>query len=175
VRIIAATNKDLERSVADHEYRSDLYYRLNVFPITAPPLRDRTGDIPLLVQHFVQKFSQRMGKKISYIPIATMNALCNWHWRGNIRELENFIERSVILSHDDTLHVAFPELRNTDHRMPGEGTLESMQREHIVRALRESGGVIAGLNGAAARLGLKRTTLQSRMQKMGIDRQEYEN
>jgi formate hydrogenlyase transcriptional activator len=175
VRLIAATNKDLARSVVQHEFRSDLYYRLNVFPVTAPALRERSTDISLLVRHFVQRSARRMGKHIVHIPSTTMNALISWYWPGNVRELENFIERSVILSDGDTLRCPLSELKRPDDEALTEGTLEGMEREHILRALRDSGGVIAGLHGAAARLGLKRTTLQSRMQRMGIEREEYEN
>ena len=176
VRLISATNQDLEQSVAAREFRSDLFYRLNVFPIRMPALRERREDVPLLVRYFVQKFSRRMGKEIESIPTATMQALQSWGWPGNVRELENFIERSVILSEGSTLNAPLAELNpngKAAERRPE--TLENLEREHIVRTLRETGGVIAGLHGAANRLGLKRTTLQSRMQKLGISRQEYEN
>ncbi len=174
VRLIAATNRDLAKSVAEREFRSDLYYRLNVFPIRVPPLRERTKDIPLLVRYFVQKFSRRMNRNIETIPAETMNALVGWDWPGNVRELENFIERSVILTEGSVLRVPLSELRPI-YESENEGTLREFERDHIVHALRESGGVIAGPRGAAARLGLKRTTLQSRMQKLGISRQEYGN
>ncbi|MBS1851986.1 MAG: sigma 54-interacting transcriptional regulator [Acidobacteria bacterium] len=172
IRLIAATNRDLQQSVAHREFRSDLYYRLNVFPIHLPSLRERKTDIPLLVRYFVHMYRRRLKKEIETVPEEVMEALLAWHWPGNIRELENFIERSVILSSGKILHAPLAELRqkspDTIH-----GTLESMQREHIVRILRETRGVIAGLHGAAARLGLKRTTLQSRIQRMGISREEY--
>ena len=175
IRLIAATNRDLAKSVAAREFRSDLYYRLHVFPVHMPPLRERGKDIELLVRYFVQKFSRRMNKQIETIPTETMNALTHWEWPGNVRELENFIERSVILSENAVLNVPLSELRPTLHGDRQDATLESLEREHILRVLRETGGVISGLRGAAARLGMKRTTLQSRMQKMGITRSDYEN
>jgi formate hydrogenlyase transcriptional activator len=175
VRLVAATNRDLAKSVAEREFRSDLYYRLNVFPIRMPALRERGKDVQLLVRYFVQKYSRRMNKQIEIIPVETMNALARWEWPGNVRELENFIERSVILSEGATLNVPLAELRSYDNDgAQNDGTLESLERELIVRVLRETGGVIAGPRGAAARLGLKRTTLQSRMLKMGLSRHEYE-
>jgi len=176
VRLLAATNRDLEKSVAERLFRSDLYYRLNVFPIRMPPLRERTKDIPLLVRYFVRKFSRNMNKHVETIPTGTMDAMAAWTWPGNVRELENFIERSVILTAGTALNAPLAELRvklgqaDLEH-----GSLENLERDHIVRILRETGGVIAGLKGAAARLGLKRTTLQSRMQRLGISRNEYEN
>lgn len=176
VRLIAATNRDLAKGVAEGEFRGDLYYRLNVFPITAPALRERRTDIPLLVRYFVRKFALRMNKGIETIPTETMNALTAWDWPGNVRELENFIERSVILTTGDSLNAPVSELRLAEdaHRLT-DGTLDSFERAHILRALRESGGVIAGMHGAALRLGMKRTTLQSKMQRMGIAREEYAN
>jgi formate hydrogenlyase transcriptional activator len=176
VRILAATNRDLKRSVDLREFRRDLYYRLNVFPIHVPPLRDRRNDIPLLVRYFVQRFARRMNKQIESISAETMNALVNWDWPGNVRELENFIERSVILTRNSTLAVPVAELRPATES-PGkrDTTLMSAEREHILKVLREAGGVISGVRGAAARLGLKRTTLQSKMQKLGIGRQDYQN
>jgi formate hydrogenlyase transcriptional activator len=175
IRLIAATNRDLAKSVAAREFRSDLYYRLHVFPVHMPPLRERGKDVQLLVRYFVQKFSRQMKKQIETIPTETMNALARWEWPGNVRELENFIERSVILSAGTTLNVPLSELRPAYEGARHDATLESLEREHILRVLRESGGVIAGLRGAAARLGMKRTTLQSRMLKMGITRADYEN
>jgi formate hydrogenlyase transcriptional activator len=175
VRLIAATNRDLAKSVAGREFRSDLYYRLHVFPIRMPSLRERSKDIPLLVRHFVRKFSRRLNKQIDTVPAEAMRALESWYWPGNVRELENFIERSVILSQGNTLSVPLAELRSEREGPTGDSTLESLEREHILRVLRETGGVIAGLHGAAARLGMKRTTLQSRMQKLGITREEYQN
>jgi formate hydrogenlyase transcriptional activator len=174
VRLLAATNRELAQSVAAREFRSDLYYRLNVFPIHLPALRERDKDIGLLVRYFVQKFARSMNKKIENIPVEAMNALANWHWPGNVRELENFIERSVILSEGTTLGAPLAELLPQAHPRSNV-TLETMEREHILHVLRETGGVIAGVRGAAARLGMKRTTLQSRMQKLGITREEYQN
>ena len=175
IRLIAATNRDLARSVATREFRSDLYYRLHVFPVHMPPLRERGKDIELLVRYFVQKFSRRMNKQIETIPSEAMNALTRWEWPGNVRELENFIERSVILSGGTILNVPLSELRPVYGSARADATLEGLEREHILRVLRETGGVISGLRGAAVRLGMKRTTLQSRMQKMGISRADYEN
>jgi formate hydrogenlyase transcriptional activator len=175
IRLIAATNRDLAKSVAAREFRSDLYYRLHVFPLHMPPLRERGKDVQLLVRYFVQKFSRRMKKQIETIPMETMNALARWEWPGNVRELENFIERSVILTEGTTLSVPLSELRPVYEGPRHDATLESLEREHILRMLRETGGVISGMNGAATRLGMKRTTLQSRMQKMGITRADYEN
>jgi formate hydrogenlyase transcriptional activator len=175
IRLIAATNRDLAKSVAAREFRSDLFYRLHVFPVHMPPLRERGKDIELLVHYFVQKFSRRMNKLIETIPSEAMNALTRSEWPGNVRELENFIERSVILSEGTVLNVPLSELRAVCGSGRADTTLESLEREHILRVLRETGGVISGLRGAAARLGMKRTTLQSRMQKMGIRRADYEN
>jgi formate hydrogenlyase transcriptional activator len=140
-----------------------------------PALQERKEDIPLLVRHFVQNFARRMNKQIETIPPGTMNALVNWTWPGNVRELENIIERSVILSQGPILTVPLSELSLSAQDSLNDGTLESLRREAIVRVLRETGGVLSGPRGAAARLGLKRTTLQSKMQKMGISREEYEN
>jgi formate hydrogenlyase transcriptional activator len=174
VRLVAATNRNLAKSVAEREFRSDLYYRLNVFPIHMPPLRERGKDIQLLVSYFVQKYARRMNKQIETIPPETMQALASWEWPGNVRELENFIERSVILSEGAFLNVPLAELRPFNHDgSQNDGTLEGLERALITRVLRETGGVIAGPRGAAARLGLKRTTLQSRMLKMGLSRDEY--
>ena len=173
IRLIAATNQNVAKSVADREFRSDLYYRLNVFPLHLPLLRERRTDIPLLVRYFVQKFARRMNKQIETIPTATMNALVSWEWPGNVRELENFLERSVILSSGQVLNVPLTELQPVYEQASKHSTLESVEREHIIRALREARGVISGVKGAAARLGLKRTTLQSRIQRMGISRTDY--
>jgi len=172
VRVIAATNRDLGRMVEEQEFRSDLYYRLKVFPITAPPLRDRPEDIPLLVRHFAQKFAQRMKKRIETIPSEAMKALQTYHWPGNVRELENFIERAVILTQGQDLFVSLAELKRTPSHTTNSGTttLEQAEREHILKALRESEWIIGGPAGAAARLGMKRTTLQSKMQKLNISR-----
>jgi formate hydrogenlyase transcriptional activator len=174
IRLIAATNRDLAKTVSTREFRSDLFYRLHVFPVHLPPLRERGKDVPLLVRYFVQKFAKRMNKQIETIPAEAMRALQSWAWPGNVRELENFMERSVILSQGTTLSVPLAELR-TEQDVHHDTTLESLERKHILRVLRETGGVIAGLHGAAARLGMKRTTLQSRMQKLGITRDEYQN
>lgn len=173
VRLIAATNRDLHKSVADRQYRSDLFYRLNVFPIVAPPLRERTKDIPLLVHYFVDKFARRLGKSIQTIPADTMNILAQWKWLGNVRELENFIERSVILSEGSVLRVPLAELTLSANDSEG-GTLRGVEREHILRVLRECSGAISGKGGAAERLGMKRTTLQSRMAKLGIERADFQ-
>jgi formate hydrogenlyase transcriptional activator len=171
VRWVAATNQDLTQMVADKEFRSDLYYRLHVFPITVPPLRERSEDIPLLVRYFAQHYARRMRKPIETIPAETLTALCHYPWPGNIRELENLIERSVILSQGPELRVPRGELKAQATAAPnGVATLEAAEREHILRALREAHWMIGGPTGAAARLGMKRTTLQSRMKKLGISR-----
>ena len=174
IRLIAATNRDLARQVAEKEFRSDLYYRLNVFPIRMPSLLERRTDIPMLVHHFVQKFSRKMNKQIETIPTSTMNALVNWDWPGNVRELENLMERSVILTDGRVLNAPLAELAGTREGIESDGMLESLERQYIIRVLRETHGVIAGPHGAALRLGMKRTTLQSRILKMGISREEYE-
>jgi formate hydrogenlyase transcriptional activator len=174
IRMIAATNRDLGKAVSEKEFRSDLYYRLNVFPIKMPSLNERKTDIPLLVRHFVQKFARRMNKAIEIIPSATMNALINWEWPGNVRELENLMERSVILTEGRALNAPLAELGRGNGGLDSDGTLESLERQYIIRVLRETNGTIAGPHGAAIRLGMKRTTLQSRILRMGISRQEYE-
>ena len=172
VRLVAATNRDLAHMVAEKQFRSDLYYRFNVFPIVSPPLRDRPEDIPVLVRYFAQKHARRMNKRIETIPAEAMATLSKYHWPGNIRELENLIERSVILSHGPDLHVPLGELKAPATAAPNGGaTLEVAEREHILRVLRETNWVIGGLSGAAARLGMKRTTLQSKMRKLRIARQ----
>ena len=170
-RLVAATNRDLAESVRDNEFRSDLYYRLNVFPIHLPPLRDRRDDIPLLVEHFVQKCARRMNKSITSIPKKTMNALTGWDWPGNIRELENFVERSVILTNGSVLSAPLGQLRPAagEKSESEDDTLKAREREHILRALRDSHGQISGPRGAATRLGLKRTTLQSKLKHLGIN------
>ncbi len=178
VRLIAATNRDLAKMVAEKQFRSDLYYRLKVFPVFAPPLRDRAGDIPILVRHFVSRHSRRMGKSIDTIPPETMEALVRWKWPGNIRELENFLERAVILSRGAVLHAPLAELEEMEEEEDNDSavvnpTLQAAEREHILRALREAKGMIGGPNGAAERLGLKRTTLNSKIKKLGIERSEY--
>jgi formate hydrogenlyase transcriptional activator len=175
MRLIAATNRDLGKMVKDREFRADLYYRLKVFPIFAPPLRDRTGDIPILVRHFVAAHSRRMGKTIETIPPETMDALVRWDWPGNIRELENFLERSVILTRGPVLYVPLAELK-TEKEAPAPAespTFHEAEREHILRVLRETRGQIGGPDGAAARLALKRTTLNSKLKKLGIERSDY--
>jgi formate hydrogenlyase transcriptional activator len=176
VRLIAATNRDLAQMVQEKQFRSDLFYRLKVFPIFAPPLRERAGDIPVLVQHFVAAHSRRMGKVIERIPDETMQALIRWPWPGNIRELENFLERAVILTRGPVLYVPLAELETREVEellQTGNPTLHEAEREHIIRVLRETDGQIGGEDGAAARLGLKRTTLNSKIKKLGIERSDY--
>jgi transcriptional regulator with GAF, ATPase, and Fis domain len=168
VRLIAATNRDLAQLVAEKQFRSDLFYRLKVFPIFAPPLRDRAGDIPVLVRHFVAAHGRRMGKTIETIPKETMDALIRWPWPGNIRELENFLERAVILTRGSVLYVPLAELETNAMEEIGKAatensTLQNAEREHILRALREAKGQIGGPDGAAARLSIKRTTLNSKI------------
>ena len=172
VRLIAATNSDLEQLVADKKYRSDLYYRLNVFPITIPPLRERAEDIPTLARFFAQKYARRLKKRIEAISAEAMAALVGYHWPGNVRELEHFIERAVILTQGSDLEVSISELKpsSTQTAPANISTLEVAEREHILRALEAANWVIGGPNGAAARLGMKRTTLQYRMQKLGLER-----
>ena len=174
LRLIAATNRDLARSVAEKEFRSDLFYRLNVFPIRLPSLRERREDIPLLVRYFVQKFARGMDRGIETVPSETMDTLVNWHWPGNVRELENFIERSVILTEGTALRAPLADLQaESPSSGAAEHSLEGAEREHIIRVLRETRGMISGPTGAARRLGLKRTTLQSKMQRLGITRRDY--
>jgi len=173
IRLVTATNRDLSQMIASREFREDLFYRLNVFPITLPPLRERREDIPLLARYFTQKYARRMNRAIETIPGEAMEALTNWNWPGNVRELENLIERAVILTRGAALHVPLAELRNGGEAAATTGTLttlEEAEREHILRGLRESKWVVGGPAGAAVRLGLKRTTLQSRIQKLGIVR-----
>jgi formate hydrogenlyase transcriptional activator len=198
VRMVAATNRDLEKMIAAREFRSDLYYRLNVFPIRIPPLRERREDIPLLVRFFVQKFARRMQKHIDTIPASAMKTLTNWEWPGNIRELENFVERAVILTRGKSLEVPITELRKSrvESYVPSsngsqdeisrivretiseinKGTTRSAVKEHdererdeIMRVLRETKGRVGGADGAAARMAINRTTLISRIKKFGID------
>ena len=197
VRLIAATNRNLEKMIADREFRSDLYYRLNVFPIRIPPLRERKEDIALLVSYFVQKFSKQMQKKVEGVPTVVMKGLMAWDWPGNIRELENFIERAVIVTRGNSLEAPVGELRkaNTDIPTPGitqayrqaapenvesrndkSGIIEEYarkQRDDIVRALSHCRGRVGGADGAAARLGINRTTLLSRMKKFAIHAKQY--
>jgi formate hydrogenlyase transcriptional activator len=197
VRLVAATNRDLERMIADKEFRTDLYYRLNVFPIRIPPLRDRKDDIPLLVSHFVQKFATEMQKPIEAIPTAVMKGLTMWDWPGNIRELENFIERAVIVTRGKSLDAPLAELRKTNtegfvhtdlhevkqvaeertNSRSDRGSVadeyERKQRDQIIRALTACKGRVGGVDGAAARLRMNRTTLLSRMKKFGIYPKQY--
>jgi formate hydrogenlyase transcriptional activator len=202
VRLVAATNRDLEKMIAAREFRSDLYYRLNVFPIRIPPLRERREDIPLLVSYFVQKFAKQMQKKIEGVPAAAMKRLVAWEWPGNIRELENLMERAVILTRGKSLEAPLSELRklNTDEpaHAPAPQAQEDIARivketiraldnkktgvadhyakqqsEEIVRALTECKGRVGGADGAAARMGVNRTTLLARMKKFGIDPRQY--
>lgn len=172
LRLIAATNRDLAKSVAEREFRSDLFYRLNVFPIRIPSLRERREDIPLLIRNFVRKFAAAMDRGIETIPAETMHTLVNWHWPGNVRELENFMERSVILTDGTALRAPLAEFR-VETSMSAEQSLEGTEREHIIRVLRETQGIISGPKGAAKRLRLKRTTLQSKMHRLGITRADY--
>ena len=169
VRLIAATNRDLAQMAAEKQFRTDLYFRLNVFPIRIPPLRERVGDIPLLVRYYVDKYAQRMNKRIETITEAAMAALCRYTWPGNVRELQNFIERAVILTPDSDLKIQIRELQDSiPIASTTANTLEDVEREHILQTLRETDGVIGGRHGAAARLGLKRTTLLSKMERLGI-------
>jgi len=182
-RLIAATNRNLEAMVEEQKFRSDLYFRLNVFPVLVPPLRERHGDIPVLVRHFAEQFSKRMKKVIDSIPSATMDALCRYHWPGNIRELQNVIERAVIVSTGPILKVDVADLKASrplasTEKTPSSGSksgplqsvLEETERQQILNALKQSNWVVAGPNGAAAKLGMKRSTLQQRMNKLGISR-----
>jgi formate hydrogenlyase transcriptional activator len=167
VRVIAATNQDLWGMVQERKFRADLYYRLNVFPITLPPLRERRGDIPLLAAHFVRKFAERLGKPVCHIPDDVMDALTSHDWPGNIRELQNFIERAVIMTTGTVLR---PRLADLIPRPSATTvrTLADAERAHIVETLRETNGVVGGKSGAAVRLGLPRTTLLARMQRLGL-------
>jgi formate hydrogenlyase transcriptional activator len=171
VRLVAATNRNLADMVKRNEFRSDLYYRLNVFPIPLPPLRARRQDITALVEHFVEIYARRMDKHIEHIPPETMSALISYQWPGNIRELQNFIERSVILTSGSVLYPPLASLKSAPEAESLEAiTLEDAEREHILKALEHTGWVVAGRNGAAARLGIKRSTLYFKMQKLGISR-----
>jgi formate hydrogenlyase transcriptional activator len=183
VRIVAATSRDLRNMVLDGEFRADLYYRLNVFPISVPALRERLDDIPLLVRHFVQLYARRMDKSVSDVSIETMEVLSRYLWPGNVRELQNVIERSVILSPGRVLTPPLPELSAVHPAVPdmphrptaSAHTLKEIERQHILLALRDADWVVGGPNGAAARLGLKRTTLAAKMQKLGIHRPARRN
>jgi formate hydrogenlyase transcriptional activator len=175
VRLVAATHRDLAKLVADNRFREDLYYRLNVFPVVLPPLRERPDDIPRLVRHFTQQFARRMGRRIEIIPTAVMEALVRYPWPGNVRELQNIIERAVILSMDLSLHVPPGDLQQPAAAQaaapaPAAVSLADAEREHIQEAIRETGGVLGGPEGAAARLGMKRSTLYKKMKKLGISR-----
>jgi formate hydrogenlyase transcriptional activator len=182
VRLVAATNRDLAQMVQDGRFRSDLYYRLNVFPVVLPPLRDRPEDIPQLVRHFTQRFARRMGRRIDTIPSSIMDALVRYLWPGNVREMQNVIERAVILSPGPALHIPPDDLKpaaaplsplplgERAEAVAAPVTLAEAEREHILGALRESGWVVGGPKGAAARLGMKRSTLQKKMTKLGISR-----
>jgi formate hydrogenlyase transcriptional activator len=203
VRLVAATNRDLEKMIAAREFRSDLYYRLNVFPIRIPPLRERKQDIPLLVSYFVQKFAKQMQKEIEGIPAAVMKALTAWEWPGNVRELGNFVERAVILTRGRSLAAPLAELRkvtvdesrgaakhaatnNDDIARIVKETINALhgnsstagdrvrkQRDQIVRTLTETKGRVGGADGAAARMRMNRTTLLARMKKLGVDPRDY--
>jgi formate hydrogenlyase transcriptional activator len=174
-RLVAATNRDLTAMVEERQFRADLFYRLNVFPITVPPLRERREDIPLLVRYFVQQYARTMNRRITTIPSETLQALTRYHWPGNIRELQNFIERAVILTRGTALEAPVRELKRaapkaqTEPAASGVVTLAEAEKDAILRALEESGGRVGGEQGAAARLGMKRTTLQAKMRKLGIE------
>jgi formate hydrogenlyase transcriptional activator len=171
VRLVAATHRNLVEMVKGNGFRSDLYYRLNVFPVSLPPLRARREDLPALVEHFVETYARRMGKQIEHVPPETMAALSSYQWPGNIRELQNFIERSVILSSENVLDAPLASLKSaTEVESLGPITLEDAERDHIRKTLEQTRWVVAGPNGAAARLGIKRSTLYFRMQKLGISR-----
>ncbi|MDT4965352.1 MAG: formate hydrogenlyase transcriptional activator [Acidobacteriota bacterium] len=174
VRLVAATNRDLTEMMRQGDFRTDLYYRLNVFPIRIPPLRERREDIPLLVEYFMEKYARRMGKRVETIPKATMQKLVDWPWPGNVRELQNMIERGVILSRGFVLEIPLAELDQSEipvlDNTNGTSTLKDFEREHILQALNDSGWVIGGPVGAAARLGINRSTLNARMRKLEIRR-----
>jgi formate hydrogenlyase transcriptional activator len=170
IRLVAATNRNLKEMVDQGTFRSDLYYRLHVFPLTVPALRERQRDIPLLIRHFAQKYAKRLNREIEEIPTATIEALTKYDWPGNIRELQHLIERSVILTSGHVLHVAIPQSTQTGVMQSG-SLDEATEREQVLRALVESDGKVGGTCGAAARLGLPRTTLQARMKKLNIKRE----
>jgi transcriptional regulator with GAF, ATPase, and Fis domain len=169
VRLVAATNRNLTQMMGDKLFRSDLYYRLKVFPITVPPLRDHPEDIPTLARHFTAKYAGKMNRQINKIPVETMRALVAWPWPGNVRELENFVERSVILSTGSSLRAPLDEIRPNATSIISSSTLEQVEREHILRVLGECSGVITA---AATRLGLHRTTLNALMKRLGISRND---
>ncbi|HOP46645.1 MAG TPA: sigma 54-interacting transcriptional regulator [Desulfobacteraceae bacterium] len=168
VRIIAATNRNLEEEVRRGRFRDDLWYRLNIFPVTVPPLRDRLDDIPLLVEFYVKKISRRMGKSIEFIPTSVMNALQSYHWPGNVRELENVLERAVINSSGPKLHLVDELKKQQKDLSTTQKTLEAVEHDHIVQILEQTHGKVSGKNGAAEILGLNRSTLRARMRKLGI-------
>jgi formate hydrogenlyase transcriptional activator len=171
VRLVAATNRDLPEMIRQGEFRSDLYYRLNVFPILLPPLRARREDIPALVKHFVELSGRRTGRQVDHIPQETMAALCSYPWPGNIRELQNLIERAVILSNDGVLPNPLPTIETQNMSISNApSTLKEIERELILRTLKDHRWMVGGADGAAAKLGLKRTTLIAKMQKFGISR-----
>ncbi len=174
VRLIAATNRDLKKMVADREFRNDLYYRLNVFPIHLPPLRERPEDIPLLVKAFTFKIARRMGRNIDSIPAEALRTLSSMEWPGNVRELENVVERAVLLTRGNVLQLSLPDIAPLMPSTPPVATEVAQDGEDeyqlIMRVLKETNGVVAGPKGAAQRLGLKRTTLLSRMKRLGIDK-----
>ena len=176
-RLVAATNRDLKAMVEDNRFRADLYYRLHVFPLHVPPLRERREGIPLLTRYFVQKHAQRMGRDIDTISASALEALTRYDWPGNIRELQNVLERSVILTTGSTLNVAMPELMSKTAQaslhVRNSDSFDTVERDQIIKALEEAKGQVGGPEGAAARLGLKRTTLQSRMRKYNIARQYH--
>jgi formate hydrogenlyase transcriptional activator len=187
VRVVAATNRDLQKAIRESEFRSDLFYRLNVFPVTLPPLRERQGDIPLLVHFFVQKYASRVGRRVESIDVDTMRRLTQYSWPGNIRELENIIERALILGNSPVLRMdadvlalepglptsaGMTALSAVAPAADGSADLNTVQREHIVQMLRDTNWVIEGSRGAAHRLGLKPGTLRHRMKKLGIARSE---
>jgi formate hydrogenlyase transcriptional activator len=170
VRMVAATSRDLSQMIADGQFRRDLFYRLNIFPVSVPPLRERRGDIPKLVEHFVAKYAKAMNKKVPSVPAATLEALRDYSWPGNIRELQNVIERAVILTPGSVLRAPLAELKGGEPTAPKPATLHEVERQHILEVLRESKWVIGGPNGAAAKLGMKRTSLVYKMNKLGIER-----
>jgi formate hydrogenlyase transcriptional activator len=174
VRLVAATNRDLTEMMKRGDFRSDLFYRLNVFPVRIPPLRERREDIPSLVQYFMRKYARRMGKRVETVPATTMRKLVDWSWPGNVRELQNMIERGVILSKGFVLEIPLTEMEQSVIPALGDNnggaTLEAVERDHILQTLRQSGWVVGGPSGAAARLGLNRSTLNARMRKLDIRR-----
>lgn len=174
VRVIAATHRDLSAMIREEKFREDLFYRLNVFPIEIPPLRERREDIPLLVHYFVSKLSRRMRKSIKTIPKLAMDALTNNPWRGNVRELENFIERAVILSQGEQLNIPISGLKSASTSSAAlVSKFHDVERNAIIDALKAAAGQISGTGGAAERLGLKRTTLQNKMRRLGITKKDY--